>query len=169
ELVRHRAGAAYSQESMRFVRLDDIPMYIPELSVEFNELAQINFEGKTGIDPKTYGSTFQETYRQQMMAMAKKAEEYILEWATFLDHPKVPFHLKKVITSALRRFVPGGHTTNIIVTANHRAWRHMIEQRTAPGAEEEIVKVFGMIAGLLGEMYPAFYQDMDISLEDGSI
>ena len=30
EMVRHRAGVAISQESMRYVRLDDIPMWFPE-------------------------------------------------------------------------------------------------------------------------------------------
>ena len=30
ELVRHRAGVAVSQESLRFVRLDDLPFWFPE-------------------------------------------------------------------------------------------------------------------------------------------
>jgi thymidylate synthase (FAD) len=74
----------------------------------------------------------------------------------------MPFHKKKEITSALRRIAPGGHSTNIIMTANHRAWRHMIELRTAEGAEEEIRKVFLLVAHHFQVLYPAFYQDMDM-------
>lgn len=70
------------------------------------------------------------------------------------------FHTKKELTSAFRRIAPGGHTTNIIMTANHRAWRHMIEMRTSDGAEEEIRKVFSEVARLFKGTYPALYQDM---------
>ena len=38
ELVRHRAGAAYSQESMRFVRLTDIPFWFPDWAKADKEL-----------------------------------------------------------------------------------------------------------------------------------
>src|SRR5690606_7794840 len=77
-----------------------------------------------------------------------------------LDEAGVPFHVKKSITSALRRFVPSGVNTNIIVTTNHRMWRHIIENRTAPGAEQEIVEVFGAVAEMFLVRYPNIYQDM---------
>src|ERR1700735_5479766 len=40
ELVRHRPGTAVSQESMRFVRLADIPFWFPEWALEAEELMQ---------------------------------------------------------------------------------------------------------------------------------
>jgi thymidylate synthase (FAD) len=168
ELVRHRAGTAISQESMRFVRLDDIPIYIPALDREFEQLAVITLEGKTGFDPKSYGKTFATTFFNQMTEMTLKAQELISEWSQFLDHPKVPFKLKKAITSALRRMAPGGHATNVILTANHRAWRHLLELRTAltPDgdltAEVEIHDVMMELGKKFKAAYPNFYQDMEV-------
>ena len=62
--------------------------------------------------------------------------------------------------------MPIGLCTGIIVTANHRNWRHLIELRTAPGAEEEIRVVFLDIANSMREHNPNLYQDMQIE-KDG--
>src|SRR5574343_110818 len=35
ELIRHRAGTAFSQESLRYVRLNDIEIWIPQIFSEF--------------------------------------------------------------------------------------------------------------------------------------
>ena len=59
-----------------------------------------------------------------------------------IDEEGVPFHVKKEVTSALRRLAPIGLSTDIIWTANARTLRHVIEMRTAPGAEEELRLVF---------------------------
>ena len=34
ELVRHRVGTSISQESLRFVRLDDLPFWFPDWAQE---------------------------------------------------------------------------------------------------------------------------------------
>jgi thymidylate synthase (FAD) len=137
ELVRHRAGCAYSQESMRFVRLEDVGMYIPDCIKNL---------------PPAYKDTFMK---------AVESAEYAYKVLTDnLIYKEMPFAKKKEFTSAFRRIAPSGHSTNIVVTANHRAWRHLIELRTAEGAEEEIVKVFMNVAEQFRKRYPAFYQDM---------
>jgi thymidylate synthase (FAD) len=163
EYVRHRQGTAFSQESMRFVRLDDIGMYIPDLSKDFEELSYIINDDATQIT----GENTQRYFASCIKQVTELAEHKIREIAHLLDKPGVPFSLKKKITSALRRMAPGGHTTNIIGTGNHRAWRFQIAQRTAGGAEEEIRKVFGMIAESFKVMYPNIYQDMDYTPVDG--
>lgn len=163
ELVRHRAGMAFSQESMRFVRLDDIPVMIPDLTHEFTELLEI-LPDKDPDDARELQGTFIEDFKD----IIAKSEKAITFYSQLLDHPLVPFSLKKHITSALRRMAPGGHATNIMATGNHRSWRHMIEMRTAEGAEEEIRLVFGMIAREFNMRYPHLYQDMKASSgEDG--
>ena len=53
-----------------------------------------------------------------------------------------------------------------MVTGNHRSWRHMIELRTAMGAEEEIRLLFLKIAKWLSSRYVSIYEDMEI-LENG--
>lgn len=161
ELVRHRAGAAYSQESMRFVRLDDLGMYDPQcMTPEF--LQEFCAPYVLGEKNPSWGQNTAEWLRVTLAHHVYEAEKHIRNAVAYLglDNPKMPFHIKKMLTSALRRWAPGGLTTNIMVTCNHRAWRHMIENRTAGGAEEEIRIVFYSIAQQMAERYPAIYQDM---------
>ena len=71
----------------------------------------------------------------------------------------MPFHVKKEVTSALRRLAPIGLSTDIIWTANARTLRHVIEMRTAAGAEEELRLVFDEIARMMQAEAPGLFQD----------
>lgn len=168
ELVRHRAGFAYSQESMRFVRLDDIGMYIPDLTVPFTDLAESRPGLYTGA-PKSLGKELNEKFSMAMHKVARDVEVIIAQFTKLLDSPGVSFHIKKTITSALRRMAPSGHTTNIIATGNMRAWRHVIENRTAEGAEVEIREVFLEVAHMFQDRYPNLFQDMIINTANGVV
>ena len=136
ELVRHRAGCAYSQESMRFVRLEDIGMYVPDC-IANDPIAKDLFEDQVKSAEKAYSDLTAKLIRDDM-----------------------PFSKKKELTSAIRRIAPSGHSTNIVVTANHRAWRHLFELRTAPGVEEEIGVVMSDLARDFAIRYPANFQDI---------
>src|ERR1700728_389062 len=124
ELVRHRAGSAFSQESLRYVRLTDIGFRVPP-----------------ALEP----------VRDQVISLVEQLEEFQLSAAEALelDSEGVPFHVKKEITSALRRLAPIGLSTDILWTANARTLRHVIEMRTAEGAEEELRLVFDTIARIM--------------------
>lgn len=176
ELVRHRAGVAISQESGRYVRIDDIGMFIPTCySPEWlvKNVAPYMSNGGSGYDFEAVSQTL--IIETDVVAIT--AESKMREWTARLglDNPKMPFHVKKELTSALRRNAPSGLSTSIIFTANHRAIRHMIAMRTAEGAEEEIRQVFGDyendaemrkvfldVASQMKRMYTALYQDMTI-------
>ena len=79
----------------------------------------------------------------------------------------MPFHVKKEVTSALRRLAPIGLSTDIIWTANVRTLRHVIEMRTAQGAEEELRLVFDEIARIMQAEAPDLFQDFTRQ-DDGS-
>lgn len=134
ELVRHRAGSAFSQESLRYVRLTDIGFRVP---------------------PALEG------LRRQVITLVEQLEEFQLSAAERLeiDGGEMPFHVKKEITSALRRLAPIGLSTDILWTANVRTLRHVIEMRTAPGAEEELRLVFDQVARLMKAEAPGLFQD----------
>ena len=51
------------------------------------------------------------------------------------------FSLKKRLTSAFRRIIGNGQTNHIMVSANHRAWRHMIALRTSAAAMSDDIKL----------------------------
>jgi thymidylate synthase (FAD) len=142
EIVRHRAGSAFSQESLRYVRLTDIGFRVPE-----------------ALEP----------VRNQVLAIVEQLEEFQLSAANELgiDEDGVPFHVKKEVTSALRRLAPLGLSTDIIWTANARTLRHVIEMRTAAGAEEELRFVFDKIARMMQAEAPGLFQDF-ARADDGS-
>jgi thymidylate synthase (FAD) len=134
ELVRHRAGSAFSQESLRYVRLTDIGFRVPP-----------------ALEP----------VREQVLSIVEQLEEFQVTAAAELgiDEDGVPFHVKKEVTSALRRLAPIGLSTDIVWTANVRTLRHVIEMRTAPGAEEELRLVFDVIARIMQAEAPGLFQD----------
>ena len=142
ELVRHRAGSAFSQESLRYVRLTDIGFRVP-----------------VALEPM----------REKVLAIVEQLEEFQREAADQLglDEEGVPFHVKKEATSALRRLAPTGLSTDIIWTANVRTLRHVIEMRTDPGAEEELRLVFDEVARIMQREAPLLFQDFERH-DDGS-
>src|SRR5204862_6665096 len=79
----------------------------------------------------------------------------------------LPFHVKKEITSAMRRLAPIGLSTDIIWTANVRTLRHVIEMRTAEGAEEELRLIFDQVARIAQSEVPDLFQDFERD-DDGS-
>ena len=142
ELVRHRAGSAFSQESLRYVRLTDIGFRVPP-----------------ALEP----------VRERALQIVEQLEEFQREAAEQLglDEDGVPFHVKKEATSALRRLAPIGLSTDIIWTANVRTLRHVIEMRTAEGAEEELRLLFNTIAEIAQREAPLLFQDFSRQ-DDGS-
>jgi thymidylate synthase (FAD) len=84
-----------------------------------------------------------------------------------IDAEGIPFHVKKEVTSALRRLAPIGLSTDIVWTANVRTLRHVIEMRTAPGAEEELRLVFDRVARVMKDEAPGLFQDFT-QAADGS-
>jgi thymidylate synthase (FAD) len=139
ELVRHRAGMAYSQESLRYVRLDELKFWIPE-EVKENE--------------KLY-SIYKETVEYLENIQSKLNEIVNLD--------KMSFDEKKKWTSRFRRLAPIGLATSILVTGNIRAWRHIINMRGNKHAEEEIKLVMDQVVPILKKISPASFDDLEYS------
>jgi thymidylate synthase (FAD) len=135
ELVRHRQGTAFSQESLRYVRLTDFGFMIPE-EIASNTAAVALFK--------------------QVIADAEEAQRKLV---ALFDVDALPFDQKKVLTSAFRRIAPDGLATGIVFTANMRALRWLIEHRTSRHAEQEIRKVFHKIAQIAMGKWPYLFQD----------
>jgi thymidylate synthase (FAD) len=137
EIVRHRAGTAFSQESLRYVRLDNLAFWFPE-AVKGNKKALAKYNEVVG---------FLESVQRDLAA--------VFDIQNIKD-----FTSKKKLTSTFRRLAPIGLGTTIMVTGNLRAWRHIIAMRTNEGAEEEIRTVIGEVARILKNEYPNVFQDM---------
>lgn len=145
ELVRHRAGAAISQESLRYVRLADIPFEHPDF---------------VRADPELLEQA------NALIAAMESFQELVVD-RTGIAEDGVDFHTKKTVTSAARRYAPDGVATTIGWTVNIRAIRHVIAMRTDPGAEEEIRRVFDAVATVMQKELPALLGDF-VRGEDGA-
>jgi thymidylate synthase (FAD) len=142
ELVRHRAGFAYSQLSQRYVdeteaRFVVPPAIIGDASLESTwkaqmEIAQRTYVGLVGQLMERYG------------------------WVA----DKV--HRRKMAREAARGVLPNSTETKIVVTGNVRAWRTMLELRSSEGAELEIRRLAVILIRVLQHEAPAFFSDFEI-------
>jgi thymidylate synthase (FAD) len=140
ELARHRPGTEISQESLRFVRLADIPFWFPDWARADDEL----MKRSTAL-------------LEQMEAFQRWMADHF-----GLDDEGMRFEEKKHKTSFMRRLAPDGVATGLLWSANIRALRHTIEARTDAGAEEEIRLVFGKIGELMLAEAPALFGDYEV-------
>ena len=147
ELIRHRVGVGISQESLRYVRLEDLTVYVPTCMT--NDYEKYKF-------------------------YCEKIEEFEEIQKQLADMFKIneckDFTTKKELTSAFRRLAPEGLTTTIGWSCNYRTLRHVITTRTSPHAEEEIRKLFIEVYNCVKYRHPNMLQNCEvIDTEDGLV
>ena len=146
ELVRHRAGFAYSQLSQRYVDESDANFVVPPAIV-----------GDEALEKE---------WREQIEAAQKsyvRLVEHLMERYGWVPD-KV--HRRKMAREAARGVLPNSTETKIVVTANARAWRTMLELRSSEGAELEIRRCAVAMLKLLSGESPAFFSDFEIYKAD---
>jgi thymidylate synthase (FAD) len=155
ELVRHRAGFAYSQRSQRFVDESQSSFVIPPAmagdgtwTVEARQILQAALESASS------------TYGDLVSALEKSLpKELFSDWRD----------RRKAIRQAARAVLPNATETKIFVTGNVRAWRHFIEMRGASFADWEIRRLALMVLELLKREAPLLFGDFEIDdLPDGT-
>ena len=189
ELVRHRVGVAISQESMRYVRLTNIPFWFPDWATEDRELMErcigvlemlenhqrymaLHFElespcglcNGTGWAIARLAEDDRTTPARPALNASGKCERCGGSGRIQNDQD---FAMKKFYTSFMRRFAPEGVATGIIWSANIRTLRHTIALRTATSAEEEIRLVFDDVAQIMKAQCPMAFSDFERQ-DDGS-
>src|SRR3712207_4867300 len=142
ELVRHRAGFAFSQLSQRYVDESEAHFVVPPAIV-----------GEAALEAawRTQVEAAQASY----LALV---DQLMQRYAWVPD--KV--HRRKMAREAARGVLPNSTETKIVVTANARAWRTMLELRTSEGAELEIRRAAVAILRLLQAEAPGFFSDFEI-------
>lgn len=131
EIVRHRAGTAFSQTSGRYVRGDEVDLI---------------------FDP------ILEPVREDVIALQKETEFAYGQMVKKIGLDDMrDFDHKKKLTSALRRLLPNGQSNEIGFSANIRSLRHMVQIRTSRYAEWEIRNVFGQVYQLTKDRFPLLY------------
>ena len=139
ELVRHRAGCAYSQESLRFVRLTDLGLWLPPEAENNSTLRDL----------------FEKTFKD-----LEEIQKYLSK-NLGLDDEGVQFKEKKIQTSLMRRLAPLGLATTIGASFNFRTLRHVLQMRTDAGAEVEIRLVMDQVASIAKQRWPNIMGDFE--------
>lgn len=169
EFNRHRAGMAISEGSMRYIRYEDIPYWIPKIWQEdktpiMGTIRTIDHSGWTDWS----NCSKEEPSRYEMSAAFKDMElhynNFCTIWADELnDTNSDAFQIKKELTSAMRRIIGMGVSTGGVWTGNIRALRHICEMRITPWAEEEICLVVAAILRVLMDNEPILFGDFNFS------
>jgi thymidylate synthase (FAD) len=174
ELIRHRAGAGYSQQSQRFVDMETSRFVVPPLIERYAaSMPAIPIAWNAAIEAarKAYG-------RLDDLLLEAVCMEHL-----FREHPTHEFcgaqavldgcdrdtrtRLKKQAREAARSVLPNATETKIFVTLNARAARHFLEMRGDPVADAEIRSVaIDMLEILRGRSANAF-GDMEVVERDG--
>lgn len=133
ELVRHRAGTAFSQTSGRYVSTDTLNIIVDPILEPAYDLV--------------------EEAREYLEKWYKKMEERLN-----INNVK-DFGTKKKLTSAMRRLLPNGQSNEIGLSINLRSLRHTIEARTSRHAEWEIRVIFNQVYKLMKKKFKAMFVD----------
>jgi thymidylate synthase (FAD) len=142
ELVRHRAGFAYSQLSQRYVDESDAAFVVPPAILGDEALEK----------------TWKEEIDRALAAYVKLVGELMEQYAWIPER----VHRRKMAREAARGVLPNSTETKIVVTANARAWRTMLELRAGEGADLEIRRMAVAVLELLREEAPGFFSDFEI-------
>ena len=142
ELVRHRAGWGYSQLSQRYVDESHAAFVMPPA-----------IQG----DP-TLEEEWTEQVKVAQAAYVTAVEQLMTRYAWVED--KV--HRRKLAREAARSVLPNATEVKIVVSANVRAWRTMLELRLGEGAELEIRRMAVACLRVLQQEVPSVFADFEI-------
>jgi thymidylate synthase (FAD) len=149
ELVRHRAGWAYSQLSQRYVD-ESVAEYVePDCIAADPELHAL------WLDAVSHS-------HRSYVKLAEKLQE------SFRDEPDRTLR-RKLARQAARSVLPNATETKIFVTANARALRHFIEMRASRHADTEIRKLAVQVLHVMQKEAPNLFSDYElVPLPDGT-
>ncbi|HTS87583.1 MAG TPA: FAD-dependent thymidylate synthase [Gemmatimonadales bacterium] len=142
ELVRHRAGFGYSQLSQRYVDESHAAFVMPPAIV-----------GDEALE-REWTAQVEAAQQAYVRAVEQLMEKY--SWVT--DR----VHRRKLAREAARSILPNATEVKIVVSANIRAWRTMLELRLGEGAELEIRRMALGCLRILKKEAPAFFSDFEV-------
>ena len=155
ELVRHRAGFAYSQLSQRYVsgralRFVERPEYQQDEELHQQFLQRIE---RASYEYATITNRLLEMQQAGVNILSAEARTDLL----------------KKVRQGARSVLPNETEAPIVATANARAWRHVIEMRASPHAEVEIRELAVRIFLCLRLVDPVLFSDYILEeLADGT-
>lgn len=148
EIIRHRAGTAYSQLSQRFVS-GKVLRFVERPEYQEHPALHKRFCERIDHLAREYDEVAEE-----LLALQGEGDER-------LGGEKRTDRRKRVQQTA-RSVLPNEAETTMVMSANVRAWRHVIEMRTDPHAESEIRNLFTRIFLCLRLAEPQLFGDYEL-------
>jgi thymidylate synthase (FAD) len=146
ELVRHRAGFAYSQLSQRYVDESKAAFVVPPAVIGEEQLE----------------AAWRQQIESAQATYVTMVEQLMERYGWVADR----VHRRKMAREAGRAVLPNATETKIVVTGNVRAWRTMLELRSSEGAEMEIRRFAVATLRLFQREAPGFFSDFVIYAAD---
>ena len=154
ELIRHRVGTGYSQESQRYVNADaaDVRFVVPPVTVDLLE-----------------GMSDEEILREPEFVefaqdCARALDSYVRYQKRLHDRLSAKglsgTALKKKVNEAARAHLPNAAETRLIFTCNMRALRHIILLRGGDGADMEIRRFANHLLAEAADYAPNIFRDV---------
>jgi thymidylate synthase (FAD) len=155
EIVRHRAGTAFSQLSQRFVS-GKVLRFVERPEYQDHPALHKRFEERIDRAARDYEEVAEELLSLQSEGDGRLSAEARTD-------------KRKRVQQTARSVLPNEAETLIVLSANVRAWRHMIEMRTDEHAESEIRDLFFRIFLCLRAAEPILFEDYAVeSYPDGT-
>ncbi len=130
EMVRHRAGCSYSQLSQRYVDSSEVAFVVPP--------ALFGMEG---------------LLREWARACRATLDSYV----ALADGLAGVAPDRKKQRECARSILPNCTETHLVMTANIRAWRHILSLRGSEHAEAEIRRLASRLLEVLSSHVPLFW------------
>jgi thymidylate synthase (FAD) len=155
ELVRHRAGFAYSQQSQRYVS-GRMLRFVERPEYAFDEALHTQFLQRIDRAATEYAAITERILEMQ------QAGTQLLSADERTD-------LRKKVQQTARSVLPNETEAPIVVTGNVRAWRHVISMRASAHAETEIRELAVRVFLCLYLTDPILFSDYTLEkLPDGT-
>jgi thymidylate synthase (FAD) len=155
EIVRHRAGTAFSQLSQRFVS-GKVLRFVERPEYQQHPALHKSFEERIDRAAREY-----EEIADELGSLQSEGSQ-LLSADAKTDR-------RKRVQQTARSVLPNETETLLVLSANIRSWRHMIEMRTDEHAESEIRDLFFRIFLCLRQAEPLLFEDYEIeSYSDGT-
>ena len=155
ELVRHRAGTAFSQLSQRYVS-GKLVRFVERPEYQNDEALHRRFEDWIDLSAREY----EERASLLLLKQERGDEDMTAERKT---------DARKRVNQAARSCLPNETETIVLFTGNARAWRHIFEMRASEGAETEIRALIFLCFTLLKKVWPVLLEDYEeVTLGDGT-
>lgn len=156
ELIRHRAGTAFSELSQRFYEPDSdaIGFVMPPLAIGNSQLE---------TEMKASFRAAADRYLTLSSLCIPVASKYVANSQHYKTPQKHGTMTVKRAREAARAVLPNATETHIVMSGNLRAWRNVIEQRGSLMADAEIRRLAACLAENLCKHAPNVFQDTNFT------